>query len=859
MISRLFGFSRSRSNVRRVVLLSTLGLSLLIGGGVRGQAPQPPTPQPQPPTPTPQPPTPQPGQPPAGQPGQPPAGFPGGRPQTSTTKPRPYAEVITKEAKTDEGLITTHQIDDKVFFEIPTAILGKEVLWVTTLRETQIGAGYGGQEVQDRVVRWEKRGDKILLRGVDFQVRAVNKEMEQSVALSAVEPILQVFDIKAYNKDKGDAAVIEVTPFLTSDPSEFSPRRRLNVTRIDAQRTFIDKVKSLPQNVELDVLATYIAAAPTIPGLPGIPFPGGPQGPRRDSSTDAVTAVVHHSIVLLPEKPMMPRLSDDRVGYFTTSYWEFGNPRNRVDRVRYISRWRLEKKDPNAAVSEPVKPITYYIGPEVPEKWRKYIKQGVEDWQPVFEKAGFKNAIVCKLPQDEQGFDPDDVRYSVIRWFPSAIENAYGPSIVDPRSGEILNANPRFYYNVMKLAQTWYFAQASPSDKRAQKLPLPDELIGDLLRYIVSHEIGHTLGLQHNMKASSSYSVAQLRDPKFTSEYGDEASIMDYGRFNYVAQPEDKVTRLIPKIGPYDYFAIQWGYQPIKAANPEAEKPTLNTLASKQSTDPTLRFGPGFGDDPTQQTEDLGSDGVEATRLGLLNIDRVLGYLVTATSEAGENYDLLEEMYQAVLGQRETELGHVITIIGGYVQTTTYYNQAGATNPANYAPVPVARQRAAMKLLVDSVFTTPKNLIRADILNRIEPGGISDRVLSSQLMIMARLLSDSKIKRMTEQEAVNGAANTYTAAEMVGTMTQATWGELYQKTAAPLVIDPYRRNLQRIFITVMGTKLTSTTSDMRPLARGILMEVQASIKASLSRAQDRVTRFHLMDCDRTIENLLNPK
>lgn len=840
-------------------------------------------------------PGPQPGQPPtpgAGRGGAFPGGFGQGRPG-ATSRPRPYGDVITSSAKTDEGLITTHQIDDRVYFEIPTAVLGKEILWVTTLRETQVGAGYGGQEVQDRVVRWEKRGDKILLRGVDYQARAAEGSgLDTSVRLSAVEPILQVFNVAAYNDKKDNAAVIEITPFLNSDPSEFSARTLLGGARLDTNRTFIERVKSLPQNVELDILATYAAAPPQAGGRGG---PGGPapgprprrDGPQRDRGTDAITAVVHHSLVILPEKPMLPRLSDERVGYFLTGFYEFGNKENRVKRVSYISRWRLEKKDPKAAISEPVKPITYYIGPEVPKKWWPYIKKGVEDWQPAFEKAGFKNGIVCKFPpskEEDPDFDPDDVRYSVIRWFPSATENAYGPSIKDPRSGEILNANPRFYHNVLKLSETWYFTQASPNDKRAQKLPLPEDLTGELLRYVVSHEIGHTLGLRHNMKGSSSISIAQLRDPKFTGEWGTEASIMDYGRFNYVAQPEDKVTRLIPKIGPYDLFAIDWGYREIGAPTSEAEKTTLNLLASQQSKNAMLRFGGGpeggiTVDDPTQQTEDLGSDSVEATRLGLKNIDRVMGYLVSATSKPGEDYELLDETYDAVIGQRERELGHVMTVIGGFVQTSTFYNQTGAASPANYTPIPAAKQRAAMQLLLTNVLQTPKSLIQPDILNRIEPSGVSDRILASQTRMLGRLLADSRIKRMVDTEAIYGTANVYPVAEMMGDLTRGAWSELYVKSMAPLVIDSYRRNLQRAYIDLLGEKLNGPSAppaaaapafgppaasgppntDVRPLARGALMDIQTVCKASLPRAKDRMTRLHLMDCIAEVDRILDPK
>jgi hypothetical protein len=840
-------------------LVSALILSLSFSHAAQAQEaprqPQTPTPQPQQPTPQ------QPGQ---GRPG----GFqlpPGARVQAPpSTKPRPYAEVVTREAKTDDGLIKVHQIDERYLWEIPANLLGKELLWVTSLRQTQTGYGYGGQEVSERVVRFEKRGDKILMRGVSYQTRPVTGGgMEKSLELSSLEPILQVFDVRAYNDDNAFASVIDVTGFLNSDPAEFSPRRRLSAARIDPTRSFIDKVKSLPQNVEIDILATYQAAPAQPIGIPGMPQRAPRQdGPQPDRSTDAITAVVHHSVVLLPEKPMKPRIFDSRVGYFATGFYEFGSPENRVKELAYIKRWRLEKKDPSAAVSEPVKPITYYLGPEIPDKWRSYIKQGIEDWKPVFEKAGFKNAIVAKdAPKDDPDFDPDDVRYSVIRWFPSATENAYGPSIADPRTGEILNANARFFYNVLKLAQTWYFTQASPNDKRAQKLPLPDDLTGQLLRYVVSHEIGHTLGLRHNGLASSTVTIKQLRDPKFTAQWGNEASIMDYGRFNYVAQPEDKVTRLIPKVGPYDYFAIEWGYKELPGATADADKSSLNLIAAQQSKNPMLRWGSGWEspitlDDPSQQAEDLGDDAVEATRLGLKNIDRVMSYLVSATTKPGEDYELLDETYNDVLGQRSRELSHVARIIGGYNQKSIHFGQPGATDPANFKPVPAAKQRQAMQFLVANALRTPTSLIRQDILSRIEPTGTYDRILQSQAVVVASLLSETRAKRMVDMEARYGTANVYPLSEMVEDLRKGVWTEL----AAPKVaIDPYRRNLQRAYITTVAARMTESTSELRPLLRGALVDTKAGITGAIARATDRSTKLHLQDCLQIIERTLNPK
>ena len=894
---------------RRVPLAATLGIAFLAAVPIAHaqQTPAPPTPPvPAPPAPVPAPvPVPDPKGPPTPIPDNPPAPTPApgrGRPQAGgapqgriptpgqgapSAKPKPYSEVITGEAKTDNGLFKSHQVGEKYYWEIPTKMLGKEMLWVTTFRQTQTGYGYGGTEVQDRVVRWEKRGDQILLRSVDYQARAhdaKDEPLQKSLALASVEPILLVFDIKAYNDKANNAPVVDITPTLTSD-NDFSARRQIGsgAYRTDASRSFIDRVKSLPTNIEIDVLTTYVA-------LPGGGAAGGgrrpaPDGPQPDRSIDAVTVVLHHSIVLLPETPMKARLEDDRIGFFSTSFYDFGNPENRVKEISFIDRWRLEKKDPSAALSEPIKPITYYIGPEVPAKWRPYLKQAVEDWQVAFEKAGFKNAIIAKdAPTKEQDpdFDPDDVRYSVIRWLPSTTENAYGPHIVDPRSGEILNADVKVFENVLKLNEAWYFTQASPNDSRAQKLPLPDDLIGDCLRYVISHEIGHTLGFPHNMKASSSYTVAQLRSPAFVEQNGDEASIMDYGRFNYVTQPGDGVKRLIPKIGPYDMFATEWGYSQLDAPTPEAEKPMLDKIARRQETDPTLRFGHGpesseTDEDPTQQTEDLGSDPVAATALGLKNIDRVMSYLVSATVKPGENYDMLDEMFAQTFSQRQRELNHVVNLVGGIVQTNYHY-ETGDPNRKVWNPVPAAKQKEAVSFLMTHSMQTPTTLLRPDILSRIGIEGVRARVLAGQRSILSGMLTSSRTKRMADLEAqFGGKTPLYTIADMMEDVRRGVWSELSEKQ---VVIDPFRRDLQRTYVDAVASKLRDPEPvalpagvpaalaarltpqpqpELRPAARAALAATKASIKNALARTTDQATRLHLLDMEQVLQNALYPK
>jgi hypothetical protein len=765
-------------------------------------------------------------------------------------KIQPYDDVITKEAKSQPGLFLVHRIEDKVFYEIPTSTLGKDMLWVTQLAATQSGYGYGGSPVNHRVVRWEQRGEDILLRDVKYAIRADAKDpIHNAVETTSVPAIIEVFPVKAYGKDK--APVIEVTGLFTADLPEFSAKRRLNAAGADPKRTFIDRVKAFPTNIETRVLMTYKPKE----GNPSL----GPSGRTfGDPSQGGITVALRHSMVKLPEDLMRPRRYDDRVGFFTETFEDYGNVKNhQVEDVRYITRWRLEKKDPDAELSEPKKPIVFYIGREVPDKWRPYIKKGIENWQVAFERAGFKNAILAKdapSEHEDPDWDAEDARYSTIRWLPAKIENAMGPHIHDPRTGEILESDILMYHNVLKLIRDWYFVQASPNDPRAQKLPLPDELVGELITYVTSHEVGHTLGFPHNMKASSGYTVEQLRDPKFTAENGVEASIMDYGRFNYVAQPGDGA-HLIPIIGPYDKFAVEWGYKEFKGAKTyEDEKKELDKIVARQLKDPALRFGdPNPGEDPSQQTEDLGSDPLAATTLGLKNIDRVAGYLVKGTAKPGEDYEQLRNMYTQLVAQRNRELGHVANLLGGFIRNNVWYGDGDRV----YEPVPADRQRAAVKFLNENAFQTPKALIDPDILQRLESHGAADRILNGQRMLLRSLLSGSRLQRMAEF-ANHDSKAAYPPVDFLGDLHAGIFSEL---KADPIAIDLYRRNLQRAYIDILidDVEPQRSPSELSALARGELQRTLDEINEVLPRVKDTTTRYHLGDMKARIVQALETR
>jgi len=785
----------------------------------------------------------------------------GGRGQ----QPREYSAVITGQAKTDDGIFKVHRIGDTVFYEIPKNELDKDLLWTVSIKRTTLGAGFGGREAQSRVVRWVKRGDRILLQEINFSTYADPSDpVAQAVADANYPAIIRTLPVEAYSP-AGDP-VVNVSVFFTTDSiPEFSARPAVPGAGGFAQdRTFLEKVVSYPENINAEITMTFTGGGGAAAAGGGR---GGGGGGMRGSSG---TVVVAHSMVKLPERAMMQRPYDDRVGFANQTVTDFGTAEHRSVTKRYIQRFKLEKKDPSAAVSEPVKPIVFYIDPATPAKYIPYVKRGVESWQAAFEAAGFRNAIQAKEAPKDDDFSMDDARNSVVRWSPSNGEEM--TNLHDPRSGEIISADVRAFPNVQTFGASWYLVQAGPLDKRAQQLPLPDDVTGELVRSMVAHQVGHSLGLVHNLKASSMYSVAQVRDPKFVKENGYSASIMDDAGFNYVAQPEDGMDPidLFPKIGPYDKFAINWGYRPVPGARtPDAEKPTLDQWAREQDQKPFLRFStdPNNSADPGEspETPDTAAvqlpgpvgdaDAVAATTLGLKNLDRVSAMLMKATgSKVGDPWDDLEEVYGRMASLWSVEMSPVVRVIGGVDSQQVHIGQEGV----KYKTVPKARQTAALDFLMANAFKTPAFMVRPEVLRRIQPSGAIDRVRTAQTAILTSLLQNQRIDRMTEQATLDPTV-AYAPLQFLSDVRNGIWSELGKPGTT---IDLYRRNLQRAYLLILDQKINGTpaaSAEIRALVKGELRALDRQLGTAAAGATDEATRRHINDSREEIKIILDPR
>ena len=774
--------------------------------------------------------------------------------------PRPYGEVITEDAVTQPGMFAVHHVDDEIFFEIPEAEMGKEMLLIqraveSTLQEASSFFG-GGPRL---IVQWERDGDHVVLREKEYDVVADEDDpIWRQVSGFRKGPILQRFEIEAFGPDS--AAVVDVSELFISNIPELGPIDNLN-----QGRSWVEATWSFDDAVNVQVVQSGQSRPDGGDGGPGGRFGGGRQARSQ-------TATLFFSMARLPDEPMMPRWHDERVGFISSRSYDFSRPDNRLEQVRFIHRFRLEKQDPGSEVSDPVEPIVYWIDPATPDWLKPWIVRGVDAWQSAFEKAGFSNAIfgrIAPTPEEDPDFSLYDARHSVIYWRPSTVANATGGQVVDPRSGEILKGEVNMYHNIMELQKNWYFIQVGPLDERAQSLPMPDSLMGRLVEYVVTHEIGHSIGFPHNMKASSQYPADSVRSASFLERMGGShvATLMDYSRFNYVAQPEDDIPLeyLIPKVGPYDDFAVHWGYAEIPGAeSPDEELETLDAWARQQDEFPWLRFStPDAGQsDPGNLTEAVGdADAVQSSTYGMLNLGRVMDMMLRVTEKPGENYDELENMYGQAVGQWGRYMGHVVAVVGS-AETQERYG----TGP-RFEPTSAQRQREAMEYLAETAFQVPEMFLDPDILRRIEPTGVVERFRTQQSRVLNNLLSQARLERLIEFEALDGD-EAYSIADLMEDLRAGVWGELDDGSVA---VDTYRRNLQRAFLAAVDSRLNPTeedssrnsnrapepwTSDVRAVMRAELRRLDEAAEGAIDRAANDITRIHLEDVRAEIARIL---
>ncbi len=782
----------------------------------------------------------------------------------------PYSKVITKKAKTDDGLFKVHSLDEKYFFEIPDSLLEREMLMVTRIAKTATGIGFGGGKQNTQVLRWQKHGKKILLRVVSHQIVAADSlPVHEAVVNSNFEPVLYAFPIKAFSKDS-TATVIDATELFTKDVKALGlpsfRRKQYKVSRLDAGKSYIEKVKSYPLNIEARHVKTYNAGSPP-----------------SNSSTGTISIELSNSMILLPKVPMKRRMFDERVGWFARGQVDYGLDAQKSKTVTFLDRWRLEVKDEDiekfkrGELVEPKKQIVYYVDRATPKQWVPYIKQGIEDWQVAFEAAGFKNAIIAKDPpskEEDPDWSPEDVRYSVVRYLASPIPNANGPHVSDPRSGEILESDINWYHNVMTLLRNWFFVQTAAINPEAQTTEFKDEVMGRLIRFVSAHEVGHTIGLPHNMGSSVAYPVDSLRSATFTQKYGTAPSIMDYARFNYVAQPGDEGVALMPNIGVYDKHAINWGYRPIlDAKTAKDEKATLDKWILAHAGDPMYRFGhqqAGWVVDPTSQTEDLGDDAIKASTYGIANLKRIVPNLEKWTTKDGETYADLKTMHGQVLSQFNRYMGHVSNNIGGVYEYYKTADQDGAV----YTHVAKDKQRKAMQFINNQLFKTPTWMLDKNIIGKTEYTGTVERMRGLQARTLNTILDFGRMARMIENETLNGS-EAYSLINMMSDLRRGVWSEL--RTGR--TIDTYRRNLQRAHIDRLKylmtterqnlpnfrspyfkpTRVNINQSDIRSVARAELQTLKRDIRASISITRNRMSKYHLQDALERIDMILDPK
>jgi hypothetical protein len=806
----------------------------------------------------------------------------------SKTGPKPYKEVITDKAISQKGLFTVHKVDDKYYFEIPDTILGREIMAITRYVKVpynkQSGfSTFGGELTNQQTISFERGpSNNVFMRVITLvNVADTSNAIYRAVENSNLNAIAAAFPVAANGKDSS-SVVIDVSEFFKGDNQVVSinpaAKRTFGLSSLASDRSYIATISTFPINTEVRTVKTFNASGSM--GMPtSIPTAQVPAA----NQAGAVTMELNTSMILLPKIPMQTRTWDKRVGFFPDNYVAFSDVQQKVQDHNFAIRWRLEPKDEDierwkrGELVEPKKPIVYYIDPATPPKWRSFLIAGINDWQVAFEKAGFKNAIRGEMwPVNDPSMSMEDARFSVLRYFASDIENAYGPQVHDPRSGEILESHIGWYHNVMNLLHDWYFIQAAAVNPRARKMKFDDDLMGELIRFVSSHEVGHTLGLLHNMGSSSKTPVDKLRDKAWVEANGHTASIMDYARFNYVAQPEDNIGEkgLFPRIGDYDKWAIRWGYGYIPGnTEEEQQKASDKLIVETIKNNPRTWFGTyelGNRSDPRAQSEDLGDNAMKASDYGIKNLQYIMKNLNTWTKEETDQYENLSTMYNALVGQYRRYMGHVTANVGGVYQELKNSLQ----DEPVFEVTPRATQKDAVSFIHRQLFTTPSWLINKEYWNRINNPGQSDPVATAQEFTLSSLMSTDRLGRLQASVDRFGADKAYSAIELLNDVQGGIFGEL--KTKRP--IDTYRRALQKSYVNKLNTMLNpapatglvilsfggasgssaASRSDLPAIARGQLTKLRNDVNAAIPGTTNTMSRLHLIDLLENIKDALDP-
>eukprot|EP01133_Synstelium_polycarpum_P009359 gene9359-10965_t len=805
---------------------------------------------------------------------------------------------LLKKARTTGGLFKVHQVETDYYFEIPLKLMGKDFLLVNKISSVPLAineAGLNkGMNYENKVIRFypNKLAKTVWVKTIVPQVESPKGDaITQSVKDNFTGSVIENFKIEAYSPDSS-AVVIKVNKVFDGTEKSFndvftniglgtSPKSALSA---------IEQMKSFPGNI---VVRSLLSTSVT-----------------EGQSSIPVSVAVTTNLLLLPENPMKPRFADNRVGYFSTPRWYFSDTQQKMETRELITRWKLEPKVQDRArylsgeLVEPEKPIVFYIDPSTPPQWRPYIIDGIHDWQKAFESAGFKNAIQAKLVTDTADFDADDVRYSVVTYAASPKSNAMGPAVVDPRSGEILESDVIWWHNVMTSLQYWMRVQTGVIDSGARKNQFSTTQMGNAIRFVSSHEIGHTLGLKHNMGASAAYPVDSLRSQSYTSRMGGTApSIMDYARFNYVAQPEDGVTNITPQIGVYDKYAIAWGYRWLDTQDPRKDLEVQKSWITQKQNDPLYHYGEQQSGlnvvDPRAQSEDIGDNAMKASTYGLKNLQRMVPQIENWAADPGDSYYQAGKLYMAAIWQWNTYADHVIANIGGY-----YLESPVAGDGKNaYTPVPKKMQEQALDYLKKQVFQLPEWLFKPALL--AHTFAVKDTPLGpfeygpynlkreQQYGLMYSLVSDERLLRMLEMESVYGKDAVFTVSDLLSgihktifktTMNGASLSiderlaqqnyvdvllvgtdklmeKLNKKTLQPTrglqanlpeLCDltprafreektPVEKELRNVFVTSMAR-----TSDVAPAKRGALMEILNLLQKKKNNG-DQETQNHYND------------